>query len=273
LPRVGFLLLGFFLGTAVWWVARRLYGDSGGYIALALYCWSPFSIRQTLADNHVGLALGWFSMVFVAIGLAHNLYAPPRHWVFRTGLLVIAIAASLSLNRATVLAVPVTLGFILYLAPGRRRAGFLVWITAVACAVVVLRLVRILAAAVLPLPVEIPAITGDADPVFPVSLSMWMLNCAIVVCVGVLVAWRKTRYFGNWAPLLLFGLLLALALTTYHISWGPTAFLFAYLFIAGICADLLETRYRRPVLIAIVAFLIAHAATGLYTVFRLVSHS
>jgi hypothetical protein len=102
---------------------------------------------------------------------------------------------------------------------------------------------------------------------------MWMLNCAIVVCVGVLVAWRKTRYFGNWAPLLLFGLLLALALTTYHISWGPTAFLFAYLFIAGICADLLETRYRRPVLIAIVAFLIAHAATGLYTVFRLVSHS
>ena len=37
----GFLLTGIFLGGALWWVTRRLYGNPGGFIALALYCFSP----------------------------------------------------------------------------------------------------------------------------------------------------------------------------------------------------------------------------------------
>lgn len=273
LPRIGFLLLGFFLGTAIWWVARRLYGDAGGYIALALYCLSPYSIRQALADNDVGLALGWFSMIFVAIGLAHNLYAPPRHWVFRTTLLLIAVAAGISLNGAAVLAVPLTLALLLYLAPGRRRAAAVVWFVAVAGAFGILKVASVVSARLLPMPIDVPVMSGNAEPIFAGPVSLWILNGALVVCVGVLFAWRRARYFGNWAPLLVFAILLLLAFTTYHVSWGPPAFVFAYIFIAGICADLLETRYRRSVLIAVVAFLVLHAATGLYTVFRLVLSS
>ena len=35
--RLPFFLAGFLLGTSLWYVARRLYGNIGGYIALGLY--------------------------------------------------------------------------------------------------------------------------------------------------------------------------------------------------------------------------------------------
>src|SRR5689334_6124037 len=41
LVRLPFVAFGVWLGGALWWVARRLFGDSGGYIALGLYCFSP----------------------------------------------------------------------------------------------------------------------------------------------------------------------------------------------------------------------------------------
>src|SRR5215469_14129011 len=41
LMRLPFLFVGFVLGGCVWWVARRLYGNFGGYTALALYCFCP----------------------------------------------------------------------------------------------------------------------------------------------------------------------------------------------------------------------------------------
>ena len=37
----GFLLTGIFLGGALWWVTRRLFGNPGGFIALAFYCFCP----------------------------------------------------------------------------------------------------------------------------------------------------------------------------------------------------------------------------------------
>src|SRR5579864_5866776 len=41
LVRLPFVLFGLWLGAALWWVARRLFSDLGGYVALALYCFSP----------------------------------------------------------------------------------------------------------------------------------------------------------------------------------------------------------------------------------------
>ena len=41
LLRLPFLLAGCVLGAGLWWVTRRLYGNFGGYTALALYCFSP----------------------------------------------------------------------------------------------------------------------------------------------------------------------------------------------------------------------------------------
>ena len=39
--RVPFVLFGVLLGASLWYVARRLYGNGGGYVALALYCFTP----------------------------------------------------------------------------------------------------------------------------------------------------------------------------------------------------------------------------------------
>src|ERR1700756_4045596 len=45
LLRLPFVFLGVWLGGALWWVARRLFDDAGGYVALVLYCTSPAMIK------------------------------------------------------------------------------------------------------------------------------------------------------------------------------------------------------------------------------------
>jgi hypothetical protein len=73
------LFFGVMLGASLWYVARRLYGNAGGYIALALYCFSPAMIvnvagAQSLGE--MGAVWGAFGTVFTAIAVAHTLYAP-----------------------------------------------------------------------------------------------------------------------------------------------------------------------------------------------------
>src|SRR5579859_7131041 len=41
LTRTPYVLFGALLGASLWYVSRRLYGNTGGYIALTLYCFSP----------------------------------------------------------------------------------------------------------------------------------------------------------------------------------------------------------------------------------------
>ena len=79
-----YLFFGVMLGASLWYVARRLYGNAGGYIALALYCFSPAMIvnvagAQSLGE--MGAVWGAFGTVFTAIAVAHTLYAP-REVVF-----------------------------------------------------------------------------------------------------------------------------------------------------------------------------------------------
>ena len=47
LARAPYLIFGVLLGASLWFVARRLYGNAGGYIALALYCFSPIILRSS----------------------------------------------------------------------------------------------------------------------------------------------------------------------------------------------------------------------------------
>src|SRR5215470_5946165 len=60
LIRLPFIIFGLWLGGALWWVARRLYGDPGGYVALALYCFSPAMVMIT---SNIGpeIILAWSS--------------------------------------------------------------------------------------------------------------------------------------------------------------------------------------------------------------------
>ena len=64
-------------GASLWYVARRLYGNFGGFIALALYTFSPIIMtRANQVQEDVVAAWGAFGLIFTAIAVAHTLYAP-----------------------------------------------------------------------------------------------------------------------------------------------------------------------------------------------------
>ena len=75
--RLPFLIVGVLLGASLWYVARRLYGNIGGYVALVLYCFSPVAIGSAseIGPAVVG-AWGGFGLIFTSIAVAHTLYAP-----------------------------------------------------------------------------------------------------------------------------------------------------------------------------------------------------
>ncbi len=79
LLRLPFLFAGFLLGGCIWWVTRRLYGNLGGYTALALYCFSPAVVRACVTPNpEVLTALGLFGGVYTCIGVAHAMQGSRR---------------------------------------------------------------------------------------------------------------------------------------------------------------------------------------------------
>src|SRR5204863_214201 len=84
LAHAPYLIFGVLLGASLWYVARRLYGNVGGYIALMLYCFSPGVVRSSalwFAEPEIGATWGAFGAIFTAIAVAHTLYAPrPLFW-------------------------------------------------------------------------------------------------------------------------------------------------------------------------------------------------
>ncbi len=253
LTRLPFLLVGILLGVSVWYVARRLYGNPGGYIALTLYCFSPaILLRAATIDEVVPAAWGVFGIIFGGIAISHNLYAPLRKWRYRTVLLSVAMGLAVASHPATVLLIPVGLGFILYLAPGRRIA-----------AVVLTLLASVLAFAM------VSAAYGFSPRAFMngIDLRQWLayqpaqareaffrpdflwslLNPAVlvmgVIAIFTYVAWKRTRYFGNTSPLLVAVALLYMALITPMTAIASVwALPFIFVFIGGVWADLLESR-------------------------------
>ena len=79
LPRLPFVACGVFLGASLWYVARRLCGNTGGFVALTFYCFSPSLIQASAlwhTEPEIAAAWGAFGTIFTAIAVAHTLYAP-----------------------------------------------------------------------------------------------------------------------------------------------------------------------------------------------------
>src|SRR5512133_2366908 len=134
LIRLPFVLAGLLLGASLWYVARRLYGNTGGYIALGLYAFNPAVVSHiSFASPEVIAAWGAFGAVFTAIAVAHTLYAPREvvlwNWR-RIVLLGISLALAIGSQFSLIILVPLALIFLLYVAPVRRRAGLVIWIAA-----------------------------------------------------------------------------------------------------------------------------------------------
>ena len=110
------------LGGCIWWVTRRLYGNLGGYTALALYCFSPAVLKACVAPNpEVLAALGVFGGVYTCIGVAHAMQGPRRKWRPRIILLTVIFGVAAA---AHIAALPVAallgLAAMLWIAEGHR---------------------------------------------------------------------------------------------------------------------------------------------------------
>jgi hypothetical protein len=288
LAAAPFLMFGLLLGASLWYVARRLFGNAGGYIALVLYCFSPGILRASAlfsAEPEVGAAWGAFGAIFTAIAVAHTLYAPREVilWNWRRILLlalslVLAVGSQFSL----VVVVPIALAFMLYLAPTRRMAALIIWLVACTIALLLWYTAYFFHARAFWQGMVHASFLGLSWPAYTmpgayrqVLAQLGQSSPALVVSLpAALIAyfsWRRARYFGNTAPLLVAVLSLALAVGTPHypgLGFQFIAVPFLFVFVAGIAADLLETRHRQITLAAMLGLLLASVAWNLWELAR-----
>jgi hypothetical protein len=284
LPRLPFLACGVLLGASLWYVARRLCGNTGGFVALTLYCFSPSLIQASAVwhtEPEIVAVWGAFGTVFTAIAVAHTLYAPREvvlwNWR-RIVLLGIALAIAIGAQFSMIVLVPLALGFLLYVAPVRRQAGSVIWVAACVISFVLLfgayffhghafaesmRHAIFLGAtwrgfAVPGVYEQVAIRVGRACPALAVALP---------VAVATYAAWPRTRYFGNTAPLLVAALFLVLAMAHPHAA-GEGFLLasvpFLLVFVSGVLADLMETRSRPLVTAGSFGLLAAYVCWSLF---------
>jgi hypothetical protein len=268
LTRTPFILFGIGLGVSLWYVSRRLYGNEGGYVALALYVLSPaIVIASSRAEETISAGWGMFGVIFVSIALAHNLYAPWRKWRYRTVLLAVAMFIGAGSHPAIMVVIAASLFFPIYLAPGRRLVGVGLMAAAFTVAAALLYITYNFTPRAMEYGIFLPqwlqyaprearaALFASSDVLLTRFSSA--VQTLFVVALATFAAWKRTRYFGNAAPLIIFAVTLYIALIT------PLAMLasiwclpFLFIFIGGIFADLLETRYRRWVIAALAVLIL-----------------
>jgi hypothetical protein len=267
----GFLLTGVLLGGALWWVTRRLFGNPGGFIALAFYCFSPAVIHAcTYPNNEILTAFGLFASLYTAMGVAHAMQGPPKKWRSRIVLLTLTLAFTAASHVAAfLLALLLTIGFMAYLAVGRRAYIVPIMMTAIIGTLLLLFASYDFS----PDAFSYFFRSGAGRIWFSLEPARhWFLslpNSAVTVAAAtallLYLPTRRSRYFGNTVPLLL--ALLFFTLITPGIASEPTlwALPFLFTFIAGVFADFLETRYRPVFLIVAGSLLVLEAALSIFS--------
>jgi hypothetical protein len=208
LLHLPFLFAGFLLGGCIWWVTRRLYGNLGGYTALALYCFSPAVLRACVTPNsEVLAALGIFGGVYTCIGVAHAMQGPRRKWrprmVLLTAIFGVAAAAHIV---ALPLAAMLGLAAMLWVAEGHRSQTLpVVLVAAVGALVLVFACYGFSPdASSYVFRSEAGFLSVSLDPArrFFGSLANGGITIAASAATLLYLGARKSRYFGNTAPLL-----------------------------------------------------------------------
>jgi hypothetical protein len=281
--RLPFIAIGVLLGASLWYVARRLYGNAGGYTALSLYAFSPVIIMRAAAiQPAIVAAWGAFGLVFTAIAVAHTLYAPREvvlwNWK-RIGLMGLAIALAVGSHMALAMMAVLAFGFMLYLAPERRCAALA--IMAAACALGFMLLFaaygfdhHAMAAAIGGLRTSdfAPRLLGRGLTYSLLAVFFLRMPAVLVALAAALIAyaaWKRPRFFGVTAPLISLVAVMVLGITMPHLG-GYDLFVaslpFAFVFIAGVFTDLLETEYgglAGGMLAGIILAQAAYAVVGL----------
>jgi hypothetical protein len=269
--RLPFLLIGCALGASLWYVARRLCGNAGGGVALALYAFSPTMLTcSARVGPEIVAAWSVFGCVFTSIAVAHTLYAPREVvlWNWRRILLLgTAIGLSAGSHFITVTAAGLGLAFMLYLVPERRGAALGIMAAAVAVGSVWFGALE---------GFHLPAI-GRARAFMPQVLGapdssghrlvLQLLRdgpgflLLLLIAFGALCVWRRPRFFGTLAPLLAAALLIVCGVIfpVPGFSFMAVALPFLFVFTAGVWADLLQSRLAPLALATVLAALAVHA--------------
>lgn len=289
ISRLPYLLIGALFGASLWYVSRRLYGNAGGYIALALYCFSPAALRGSclwFTEPNIAGAWGTFGAVFTAIAVSHTLYAPREVvlWNWRRILLLgVSLGIAFGSHFSLVIVLPVLLAFMLYVAPERMPAALAILTAALGICLFLLLAAYFfhplllwhgltnaawfevyghafgMPGAYMQAGQELAA----AGPVLVVLIPAAMITYA---------AWRRCRYFGNTAPLALSLVFVVARVASPHQAESVLTLLaaiFFFVFVAGIAADLLETKARELGRSVIVGLIAANALWNLIGLARL----
>jgi hypothetical protein len=243
LERLPFLLAGCMLGAGLWWVTRRLYGDRAGYTALALYCFSPAVLKACVAPNsEILAALGVYGGVYTCIGVAHAMQGPRRKWRPRIVLLTAAFGVAAASHIAALPVVALLgLAAMVWVAEGRRSQVLPVVLAAGAGALVLVFACYGFS------PDAFSYLFRSAAGFLWVSLDparrffSTMANAGITVAaagaMALYLGLRKSRYFGNTAPLLCFVVLILLVMTGVPGSPWLWSVPFLLTFVGGVFAD------------------------------------
>jgi hypothetical protein len=243
-PWLPFLGAGVMLGGALWWVTRRLFGNLGGYMALALYCFSPAVLQASAAPNDgILVTLSVYGCVYTCIGVAHAMQGPRRKWRPRIVMLALLFAAATTAHGAAFpAALLLGLGLMLWVAEGRRGPILPVMLIALGGAMLVA-----LAVCGFSLAGFASLLRWDE---LRLGWSFWPavkffgvlpnlgISLASLCAVGFYAMNSRSRFFGNTAPLLC--VLFLLLFSFNGASEGLWALPFLLTFVGGVFADACE---------------------------------
>jgi hypothetical protein len=264
--RLLLLAAGCMLGGALWWVTRRLYGNLGGYTALALYCFSSPVLKACVSLNHEVLtALGVYGGIYASIGVVHAMQGPRRKWRPRIVLLT-AIFAVTAASHIAALAVAAVLGlaFMLWVAEERRSLVLPVVLIALASALVAVFICRGFSSDAFSFLLRSGAegISLSLEPAR--SFFGTMANAGVTIAAGaaavLFLGTRKSWYFGNTVPLVCAVALSVIVMTGVAGSQWLWALPFLLTFVGGVFADAYEGAGGR----------LAMAAAGIITLLQAV---
>jgi len=266
LLRVPFCLFAVWLGGGLWWVSRRLFGNEGGAVSLALYVFCPAVVRYATTPNNEILALwGLYGLIYTAMGVAHALQGPRRKWKPRIVLLTVALGLTAAAHLlAGAIGLIAGAAFFFYLADRRKAYGMQIWIFAAMGA-----MVMVFASFGFRLAAFTYVFTGgsgrfwfglDAAKLFVGSPANAGITVAMAVAGVVYATTKRCQYFGNTAPLLMLVILVPLYTTQVVSAPWLWALPFLFTFVGGVFADMLETKQRKLYLFLAGAVVVTQAS-------------
>jgi hypothetical protein len=266
LLHLPFVLFALWLGGGLWWVSRRLFGNEGAFFSLGLYCFCPTVVRYAVTPNNEVLAMwGLYGLLYTAIGMAHAMQGPQRKWRPRFVLLTVAMGLTAAAHLlAAMVGFVAAVGMMLYLAERRRSYVMQIVVFAALGALAILFGFYSFRAA--PFSYVFTGGGGrfwfslESARAFFSDVLNGPITVATAVALVVYVFNRRSRYFGNTAPLLITLMLLPLLTTQTVTQPWLWALPFLFTFVGGVFADVLESRQRKMFVALTGMVMVAQAA-------------